>query len=80
MTDKKDKFRSQTKDVLSECARWLEGHADELATKFAGDEIGCQSWSLSFSYNADGFHGVIVNTKNKCIGVVTKTVTNGDYY
>lgn len=38
-------FERRTADTLRDCAKWLDGHADELAHGFCGS-MGCQGWSV----------------------------------
>lgn len=44
-------FEDDTREALRRSAKWLDEHADELASQFAG---GCRDWSVEFTSGQEG--------------------------
>ena len=76
MTEAKERFRDDTRDAILKCARWLEENAESLVGEFTNDELGCESWSLSFSFDSDRYPCIVVDTDCKMVGVIDGTYSS----
>lgn len=69
-------FKEMTKRSLLGCAKWLEDHAEALASAFSG---GGKDWRLTFSAGDDGMFPVVnVHVEQNSVAVADEVMGYGD--
>ena len=76
MNKAKERFKLKTYDAILKSAKWLEENADAMVDKFTDEQLGCKSWSITFSFDAERFPEVMIDTDCKMVDVVEGTYLN----